>query len=292
MVAGSEDGSALPLEASNQRVLLQGGERTQVLRNRQHMAAYMAHPHHQGADGNRRPTFRMHDPAQLGLLDGIERGGAAAREMTPQRDATHGSMDSPTDREVGMGAREVIENPLEETVRVRAANVVKLHGARLARAGFDVFDERTRRTLVEQDTGETEFADEHSGDNAKGEEQTAAQIEQEPIFQGVDPSIALQAAKRRLRPKPRPLPLFPDELLAPVIAAHRQRGTPLSANSSADVDERGEEPGAAAERGLAIAETLDDLGPSHLKVAVLALGVDLFVYRVAVVRAKGEWVLR
>ncbi|GAQ84774.1 hypothetical protein KFL_002050170 [Klebsormidium nitens] len=289
---GSEDRSAHPLEGSHQWALLEGGERTQSLRSRQHMAAYISREHRQDADGNRRGFFRMHDPAQLGLLDGMERGAAAAREVNPQKEIMHGSMHSQAQLGLNIDSHERKEDPLEKTVTVRAASVVKPRGARLARAGLNVFGEDAQSEQEDQDIGEIDSADEHSEENKILDEEKAALTEQETMPQGVDPNLVVQAAKRRLRPEPRPLPLFPDALLAPVIAAHRRRGASSSANASADGNERAEEPGKAAERGLAIAETLDDLGPSHLKVAVPTLGVDLFVYRVAAVRTKGEWVLR
>jgi hypothetical protein len=110
--------------------------------------------------------------------------------------------------------------------------------------------------------------------------------------------VAIQAARRRLLPRPHEFQspvLFPDSLLAPVVAAHRARNRHFSANGSEPFSNPSAvypEPGANTLRSLVIAETVNDLGPSHLKVAVPALDVDLFVYRVIPVKVKDEWVLR
>lgn len=278
--------SAHPVEASHRRALLQGGDHSQAQRNRQHMSAYMTHAQRQSGEPARRGPFRMHDPSQLGLLDGMAGGAALAREVTPLT-KQHGSMHS-----LG-GWGEDRGDPLKDVVTARVAKVAKPHEGRLARAGVNPFDGQQAEEhkddgvsdTIEATPGVKEQQTVESGD------QIAALIEQRSVSGGVDLGAALLAAKRRLQPEPRPLPRFPDALLAPIIAAHTKRARPPPRNETGS-DLRAEEPGAKAERGLAIAETLDDLGPSHLKVAVPALGVDLFVYRVAAVRARGEWVLR
>jgi hypothetical protein len=138
----------------------------------------------------------------------------------------------------------------------------------------------------------------HEGGTLFGGGQKEVELERSSDAQAASLDVAIQAARRRLLPRPHEFQapvLFPDSLLAPVVAAHRARTRHLSANGSEPFPNPSAvytEPGANALRGLVIAETVNDLGPSHLKVAVPALDVDLFVYRVIPVKVKDEWVLR